>query len=125
MAAAGEAGCTWRTCRCVPPLCCAPSLPPAEAVSLSVPTCPRKPCPLLPGAQLQSAVPLRRNFTAGAEGWNDTWINHYEPYVRHYSADGFSPLTTGASPTWGTGFTPSAAAAAAVTVCAAPQIGTT
>lgn len=37
------------------------------------------------------------NFTAGAEDWDNTWVNFYGPFVRRYG-DGLSPLTSGASP---------------------------
>lgn len=31
--------------------------------------------------------PCRRNFTAGAEGWEGTWVNHYLPFVRDYGGN--------------------------------------
>ncbi|KAL4425355.1 hypothetical protein ABPG75_009371 [Micractinium tetrahymenae] len=33
------------------------------------------------------------NFTAGAENWDNTWVNFYAPFVRRYG-DGLSPLTS-------------------------------
>lgn len=30
---------------------------------------------------------------AAMEGYEDTWANHYKPFIRAYAADGVSPLT--------------------------------
>ncbi len=37
------------------------------------------------------------NFTAGAENWENTWVNYYAPFVRRYG-DGSSALTSGGQP---------------------------
>uniref|UniRef100_A0A1D1ZXT6 Cyclic nucleotide-binding domain-containing protein n=2 Tax=Auxenochlorella protothecoides TaxID=3075 RepID=A0A1D1ZXT6_AUXPR len=33
------------------------------------------------------------NFTAGAQGFDNTWANYYPPFVRSYSEDGMTALT--------------------------------
>jgi hypothetical protein len=34
------------------------------------------------------------NFTAGAQGWQNTWVNFYEPFVRNYGDDASFELTS-------------------------------
>ena len=51
----------------------------------------RSPPCLFPSTKPLSVT--RRNFTAGAEGWENTWVNFYEPFVREYG-DGTRPYLT-------------------------------
>jgi len=43
---------------------------------------------------------LCRNFTAGAQEWDNTWVNHYEPFVRQYGDETSFELTKGAPLFW-------------------------
>lgn len=54
----------------------------------------RCPPPYLHPCTNKTHIPLCRNFTAGAEGFNNTWANYYPPFIRTYAPDGVSALTS-------------------------------
>lgn len=74
-----------------------PPAPPLRALSEGPGPFP----PVAPPPHRAACLPAcatRRNFTAGAEGWTNSWVNYYPPFVRRYGDDDGFHLTPGASP---------------------------